>query len=148
MFSLKPGAMARLSFIRTMRISNVRSYVRANTKQSAPMGKARTRRYEMTVDATSQHVLPHYHSLSHHSDDIDIFMTRLSANVISNIISRHGKKKSSIRLVDMFTLAAVFGEDVCTDLLGCHAWTGLDTIGLRDAGCVPINITASYQLQS
>lgn len=45
----------------------------------------------------------------------------------SKFILRRGKG-NKIRLIDVNTLAAVFGKDVCSALIGLHAWTGCDTV--------------------
>ena len=45
----------------------------------------------------------------------------------SKIMLRRGKG-NKIRLIDINRLASVLGKDVCSALIGLHAWTGCDTV--------------------
>ena len=45
----------------------------------------------------------------------------------SKIMLRRGKG-NKIRLIDINRPASVLGKDVCSALIGLHAWTGCDTV--------------------
>ena len=65
------------------------------------------------------------------SEDADVFVIFLRVHAEigsrSKIILRRGKG-NKIRLIDINRLASVLGEDVCSALIGLHAWTGCDTV--------------------
>lgn len=37
------------------------------------------------------------------------------------------REKNQIRLIDISRLGTILGKDVCTSLIGVHAWTGCDS---------------------
>ena len=65
------------------------------------------------------------------SEDIDVFVIILGVHAEigsrSKIMLRRGKG-NKIRLIDINRLASVLGKDVCSALIGLHAWTGCDTV--------------------
>ena len=65
------------------------------------------------------------------SEDTDVFVIILGVHAEigsrSKIMLRRGKG-NKIRLIDINRLASVLGKDVCSALIGLHAWTGCDTV--------------------
>ena len=77
----------------------------------------------------AKHAAAEYSSLICIADDTNVFVLSLAlCNCInSNIFVRRGTKTHT-RLIDITKLATVLTEEVCTSLIGLHAWTGCDTI--------------------
>ena len=67
------------------------------------------------------------------SEDTDVFVIFLGVHAEigsrSKIIFRRGKG-NKIRLIHTKRHASVLGKDVCSAILGLHAWTGCDTVSL------------------
>ena len=63
------------------------------------------------------------------SEDTDVFvmLLALEAEIGGHLLLRRGKK-NKIRIIDISRLATIIGRDVCTALLGMHAWTGCDSV--------------------
>ena len=63
------------------------------------------------------------------SEDTDVFVMLLApeADIGGHLLLRRGKK-NQIRIIDISRLANIIGRDVCTALLGLHAWTGCDSV--------------------
>ena len=63
------------------------------------------------------------------SEDTDVFVMLLApeADIGGHLLLRRGKK-NQIRIINISRLANIIGRDVCTALLGLHAWTGCDSV--------------------
>ena len=63
------------------------------------------------------------------SEDTDVFMMlpALEVEIGGHLLLRQGKK-NQIRITDTSRLATIIGRDVCTALLGVHAWISCDSV--------------------
>ena len=65
------------------------------------------------------------------SEDTDVFVIILG---LHSEIGSHSKsmlrrgKGNKMHLIDVNTLLTHLGKDVCSALIGLHAWTGCDTV--------------------
>ncbi|KAG1651429.1 hypothetical protein GQR58_027101 [Nymphon striatum] len=63
------------------------------------------------------------------SEDTDVFVILLSlhSQIGTKVLLRRGKK-NAMRLIDISRLGTILGKDVCTALIGVHAYTGCDSV--------------------
>ena len=77
----------------------------------------------------AKHAAAEYPSLICIADDTDVFILCLAfcSSFNSKVFIRRGTKTHT-RLVDITKLSSILGKEVCSALIGLHAWTGCDTI--------------------
>ncbi|KAG1650017.1 hypothetical protein GQR58_028409 [Nymphon striatum] len=63
------------------------------------------------------------------SEDTDVFVILLSlhSQIGTKVLLRRGKK-NAMRPIDISRLGTILGKDVCTALIGVHAYTGCDSV--------------------
>lgn len=73
----------------------------------------------------ANHAVENYPLIICFSDDTVVFIIclALSQKINSRLFIRRGTR-THVRLVDIRKLTAALGKDVCSALLGFHAWTG------------------------
>ena len=56
-----------------------------------------------------------------------VILLCLQPEIGPRLLLRRGKK-NKIRLIDLARLSCILGRDVCSALIGVHAWTGCDSV--------------------